>query len=146
MTEPGGLQASSSLIHILSSPPILQDNSEMQMSTCFHHSLMHHLRNALSDFGEEWECIDPIPIQKADSIKFDIVPDKDQAEVGKTPRSDWLIFPDLIRATAWLQNYENALHREVHHHLCLGSDTHHTVLEADLAGAILPNPQKLQSS
>ncbi len=56
------------------------------------------------------ECIDPIPIQKADSIGFDIVPDKDQAEVGKTPRSNRLIFPDLIRATAWSQTYENALH------------------------------------
>ncbi len=60
-----------------------------------------------------------------------------------TPRGEWLIFSDGsgfkagIRAAAWSQTNKNALHGKVYHHLYLGPDTHHTVFEAELIGAIL---------
>ncbi len=111
----------------------------------FHRSPIHHLLNALKDFQEEWEHIDTSTIQKSDCIKFDIALNRDQAEqrAATTPWGDHLIFSDGsgfksgIGVAAWSQTYENAPHEEVHHHLYLGPDTHHTVFEAELAGAIL---------
>ncbi len=86
------------------------------MPTTIPRSPIHHLLNSLSDFQEEWEQIDPNPIQRANCIKFDIAPNKDQAEqsVAKTLRGDHLIFADGsgfkagIGAAAWSQTNKNA--------------------------------------
>ncbi|SJL18922.1 uncharacterized protein ARMOST_22524 [Armillaria ostoyae] len=97
------------------------------------------------DFKKDWEQINITPIRKANCIEFEIASSKKQVEqqATATPQEDKLVFSDGsgfkagIRVAAWMQTNTSAPHGEVHCHLYLGSDTHHTVFEAELIGAIL---------
>ncbi len=81
----------------------------------------------------------------APTLEFEIADSKKSAEqdVTKLPKGDHYIYSDgsgfkaKIGAAAWMQPLESAPNGEVQRLYHLGSETHHTIFEAELIGVLL---------
>ncbi|SJL09301.1 uncharacterized protein ARMOST_12678 [Armillaria ostoyae] len=112
-----------------------------------HRSPIHHLMSAFKDLHNDWETIKAgsVDVVRSQALKFSIPDTKKSAEqdVAKLPKGDRYIYSDgsgfkaKIGAAAWMQPLESTPNREVQRLLHLGPDTHHTVFEAELVGALL---------
>lgn len=112
-----------------------------------HKSPIHNLMEAFPELRQDIEIIDsrPVPAPPPDALSFSIANSKDEAKaaVGLISESATCIFTDGsgfkngVGAAAWLKPLNTAPNGGVARLLHLGKDTHHTVFEAELLGAIL---------